>query len=266
MGLKTIIFIIVVIMLLGVACSEKSTQPEDPLDRFIAGVSFGADTLITDMTDPLIVSFITLMDQESVQGAFSCQPEFGFSPHWTIQTFYDPNNPDIIPDRHQFYLFTELPFMPNTTYSCTIDTTAASNAGERLPIPFEFQFTTSPPMLMGIEAKYDGVDTNNSFPLAIKLAFNTAMDLSTLQRPFTIDPGFEYELYGISRIKHLFEYRIKSSLTAESHYEIAFSGEIYDVWGNLVDTDTSLDFDTGPVEVIYHFPNPYFNVKSKRPI
>jgi hypothetical protein len=266
MGQKLLIIIFITALLLGAACSKKSTQPEDPLDRFIAGVSFGSDTLITDMTDPLIISFITIMDRESVENAFSSDPQFGYSPHWALETHFDPNDPDVVADNLRFYLYPDLPFIPNTIYTCSIDTTATDEKSENLPVPFEFEFTTAPTMLMDISPKYDGVDPDNSFPQAIRLSFNTAIDLSTIQQPFVTDPPFEYELYGVSRQKHMFEYRIRSALEAKRQYQVGFSGQIFDIWGNLVDTDTTINFDTGPVEVIYYFPNPYFNLKSKRPI
>lgn len=266
MGRKTINYILIAGLLLAAACAKKSTKPEDPLDQFLAGVSLGSDTLITDMTKPLIVSFVTLMDQGSVENAFSCTPQFEYYPHWTIETSFQPADPEVIPILLQFYLFHDTPFMPNTTYTCMIDTMALNDENENLPVQFEFQFTTAAPMLREISLEYDVLDSNRAFPIDIKLAFNTAIDISTIQQPFITDPEFEYELSGYSRQNHIFEYKIKTPIMAEHNYQIGISGDIFDIWGNRIDTDTSLQFNTGSIEVVYCFPNPHFNVKSKRPI
>ena len=266
MGHRIIIGIFLIFVVLGVSCSKKGVVPENPLDRFISGVSFGSDTLITDMTRPLIVSFITLMDQQSVENAFSCEPQFPSTPHWTLETHFNPVDPDVGTDHLQFYLFPETPFIPNTTYRCVIDTTAKDVNDVNLPVPFEFEFTTAPSMLRSIKIIYDQVDSHDCFPIAIRLSFNTSIDLSNAGQPFTVDPPFEYKLNGISREKHLLEYKIMTPLKARTHYQVQFSGEISDAWGNRIDTDTSLAFDTGPVELIYYYPHPGLKLKSTSPI
>jgi hypothetical protein len=265
MNLKPIILILI-ILALAISCSESPTGPDDPLDRFIASVSLGSDTLITNLTEPIVINFRLDMDRQSVEEAFSAEPAFNYAVHWTTFPICNPNDPTCYPEFYIFYIYPEEPFLPNTNYHCMIDSSAHDIIGDHLPRPFEFEFTTETSKLLRITAEYDGVDTLDAFPRAIKLWFNNSIDLATVQEPFTANPSFDYELYGISDKKNVFEYRITSPLQSRAEYQIIIDAEIFDTHENQVLTEIDGSFSTGKLAVIYYYPNPSVNLKDTYPI
>ncbi|HDS00527.1 MAG TPA: hypothetical protein ENO22_12455 [candidate division Zixibacteria bacterium] len=265
MNLKSIILVLF-ISGLGISCSKSPTGPDDPLDRFIAGVSLGSDTLITNLTEPIVISFHLNMDRQSVEEAFSSEPAFDYDVHWTTFPICNPNDSTCYPKFYMFYIYPQEPFLPNTTYSCMIDSSAHDIIGDHLPRPYEFQFTTESSRLLRITPEYDGVDTLDAFPRAIKLWFNNSIDLSTIQEPFTASPSFDYELYGISDKKNVFEYRITSPLRSQSEYQIVIDAEIFDIHENRVLTEIDGGFSTGKLAIVYFYPNPGVNLKDTYPI
>ncbi|MBD3218294.1 MAG: hypothetical protein GF310_08460 [candidate division Zixibacteria bacterium] len=265
MHLRSIILIIF-LTALGLSCSDNSTGPDDPLDRFIASVSLGSDTLITDLTKPLVINFNLNMDKQSVEKAFSTDPALDYTTHWSTFPVCNPNDSTCYPEFYIFYVYPEEPFLPNTTYQCMIDSSAHDVTDKHLPIPYEFEFTTDASRLMRITAEYDGVDTSNAFPRAVKLWFNNSIDLSTIEQPFTPNPLFDYELYGVSEQKNVFEYRITSPLKSQTEYQIQVDTDIFDTHENPVTTETDTTFTTGSLAVIYFYPNPQVNLKDTYPI
>ena len=261
--LKIFIFLI---MALGLACTETSTGPEDPFERFIASVSLGSDTLITDMTKPLVIYFHLDMDRKSVEEALSTVPAFEYDIHWTTFPVCNENDSTCYPEFYVFYVYPHEPLLPNTTYHCAIDSSAHDITGDHLPRPYEFEFTTESTRLLQIIPEYDGVDTACEFPRAIKLRFNYPIDLAAAQQPFTAAPSFDYEFYGTSAHKHIFDYRITAPLQTETEYLIKVNAQLFDIQGNMVNTEIDTSFTTGRIRIIYHYPNPDIVLKDTYPI
>jgi len=244
--------IIVVLALYG--CSDLQGPIEEE-DEFVAKVSFGSDSLITSLTKPLIIYFKRDMNRQSVQQAFISDPEFDYTPHWTINPLCDPADPRCKPDYYLFYLYPDQPYRSDTTYHCFLDTTTYDADGERLPERYDFEFTTDSARLLSIEAKSDLIGEDNVFPKSLVLWFNTSMELSYLETPLTALPEIQYELYEISNQGNIFEYRITQPLHARTEYLVQINADIRDIWGKPAAGIREIAFVTDPVRVIYYYPN-----------
>lgn len=253
-----------IIVILSVAlcgCSDLQGPLEEE-DVFVAKVSFGSDSLITSLIKPLIIYFKHDMNRQSVGQAFISDPEFDYTPHWTIDPLCDPADPGCKPDYYMFYLYPDQPYRSDTSYHCFLDTTAYDVDGERLPKRFEFDFCTDSARLVEIEAKSDLIGRDNVFPKSLVLWFNTSMELSYLETPLTPLPEIEYELYEISTQGNIFEYRITKPLHAQTEYLVRVNADIHDIWSKPAAGIREITFVTDPVRVIYHYPNPQSILKD----
>ncbi len=267
--MKYFIIIIFLIILAGImACSDSPTAPEiDPFDEFIGRVSHGPDTLIVDMTQPLIISFRKQMNHQSVEEALTITPQFEHEIHWTTFPICSPGDSLCQPIYYQIYLYPDQPFTPGTTYHGTIDSTAfLAEDTVYLPGQYEFEFTTQDARLLSLATVNDPVDSAAAFPTGIRLRFNTDIDPAYMAGPLHGLGQVEYELSKIERQSTIFEYKLVDALRAETDYTVSVDGDIFDQWGNTVTTDQEVTFRTGKIELIYHFPNPDFPLKHDRPI
>jgi Bacterial Ig-like domain len=264
--MRVLTFGIVILLLIITGCGESPVKVIDPLDAIIAGVSFGSDSAIVLMTQPLIISFHLDMVHQSVEDALTFDPAFSYRAHWT--TFPPCNSSDIgcYPDFYQIYLYPDTSYCPNTTYTCRLDSTAISIINIKLPHPFEFEFTTDLTRLIKIEALNDMIDSTSVFPLAIRLGFNSTMELNSMAEPFISRPEFDYELYSVSNNHTIFEYRITSALRTETSYIVEADNDLYDVYDNIAVDSKETSFTTDPVEVLYYYPNTGTNLKHRKPI
>jgi hypothetical protein len=253
--------IIGILCLAQCGCSDLQ-GPIKEEDGFVAKVSFGSDSLITSLTRPLIIYFKHDMDRQSVQLGFISNPEFDYTPHWTIDPLCDPADPRCKPDYYLFYLYPDQPYRSDTTYYCILDTTVHGTDGEALPERYEFEFTTDSARLLEIEAKSDLIGERNIFPKSLVLWFNTSMELSYLEAPLNALPEIEYDLYEISNQGNIFEYRITQPLHAETEYLVRVNADIRDIWGKPAAGIREIAFVTDPVRVVYHYPNPQSILKD----
>jgi len=247
-------------------CNESPVEVVDPLDEILAGISFGSDSVIVDMTEPLIISFHLDMIEQSVENALTIDPSFSYQTHWTTYPPCNSSNISCYPDFYQIYLYPQKSFCPNTTYSCKIDSSAISITNIKLPRPYEFEFTTDSTRLIKLEALNDLIDNTNVFPIAIRLGFNSAMEISSMENPFSSSPHFDYELYSISSDHNSFEYRITSPLRTETDYIVETKDILNDVYGNISTDNKQIVFTTDPVKLLYYYPNTTTNLKHRKPI
>lgn len=251
--MRHIFLIIFIPALILCGCSDlQGPIEEEP--EFVVKVSFGSDSPITSLTQPLIIYFKHDMDRQSAQQAFISDPEFDYTAHWTTDPLCDPAQPGCDP-LYLFYLYPDPPFRSDTTYHCVLDTVAYAINGERLLEFYEFEFSTDSARLLEFEAKSELIGEDNVFPKSLVLWFNTSMELSYLETPLTSQPEIEYELYESSSKANMFEYRITVPLQAETEYYVQASAEICDIWGKPAAGNRQITFITDPVRVIYHYPN-----------
>ena len=257
----------VIILLFISGCTDKLIEPVDPLAFVIGQISFGPDSLIVDISQPLIISFLREMDQASVERSLSFEPEFEYRVHWTTDPHCNSSDPNCIPRYYQIYIYPENSFRTNQSYRGMIDTTAFDFDSNYLPIPYQFEFTTDSARLMKFTYISPNIDDNGVFPQIINLYFNAAVDTRTLQKPFMTDPHFEYELVDSSNYNSVLEYKITSPLRSETEYTLQISDPgIQDFYGNPISGQTQSGFTTDPIKVIYYYPNPDFKLKHDRPI
>ena len=256
-----------IILLLICGCSKKSTGPDDPLAKIIGQISFGADTLITDINQPLIISFWEEMDQPSVERGLSFEPQFEYTTHWTTYPHCNESDPKCYPKYYQLYIYPENSFQTNLHYSGMIDTTAFDSDSFYLPRQYHFEFTTAFARLKDMKFIALEVDSQGGFPELINLHFNARMDSRTLQQPLTTTPQFEYKLSDSSNYNSVFQYRITSPLRAQTTYSVVLNdATIKDYYGNPLENRGEAQFTTDSIRVIYHFPNPDFLLKHDHPI
>ena len=264
--MRKLIIIGAIILLIVCGCSKKSSGPDDSLANIIGQISFGADTLITNITLPLIISFREDMDHPSVERSLSFDPQFEYTAHWTTYPHCNQSDPNCHPKYYQLYIFPENSFRTNTFYQGMIDTTAFDSDSFYLPRQYQFEFTTGPARFIDMDFISLEVDSQGGFPQLLNLRFNARMDIQTLQQPLTAVPEFEYKLSDSSNFNSVLQYKITSSLRAQTTYTVQLNhSAIKDFYGNPIENQGQAEFTTDSIRVIYHFPNQDFPLKDNRP-
>ena len=133
----------------------------------------GSDGIGVDA--PLTITFDRLMDTAAAAGAVSIDPPTGVRPTWSgpaLTLAFDP------------LLF-------GTTYTVTVDTTAADTDGSRLPTPFTTTFTT---VAAGLEVRdtlpADGA-AGTSVRTPIAVVFDGPVDPETVDGALEITPPID---------------------------------------------------------------------------
>ena len=220
------------------------------------------------------VTFTRPMDRESVEAAFSTEPEsegiffwgqytteprdYYFVDEWDSRGGYDPGA--IITTYSKISSFTysmaQKDSYVDTTYQVSLSTAAMDTAGNKLRFPLEFSFSTiqSSSTLNGIQTNpYHGdVDVDLINHNGIRMIFPRNMDQPSTERAISIKP--EGEVIFIWPDYNELTIYTGGVFRAETTYEIEVDETAKDLDGNLMQHPFSFSFTTAPVGIRSSYP------------
>jgi hypothetical protein len=220
------------------------------------------------------VTFTRPMDRESVEAAFSTEPESEGMFFWG-QFTTEPRWYYFVEDRNSYagfdpeatittyskissftYSMAQKDSYVDTTYHVTLSTAAQDTAGNTLRFPLEFSFSTiqSSSTLNGIQTNpYHGdVDVDLINHNGIQMIFPRNMDQPSTERAISIEP--EGEVIFIWPDYNELTIYTGGVFRAETVYEIEVDETAKDLDGNLMQHPFSFSFTTAPVGIRSSYP------------
>jgi hypothetical protein len=220
------------------------------------------------------VSFTRPMDRESVEAAFSTEPESEGIFFWGQYTT-EPRRSLFVEDRNSYagydpgaiittyskvssftYSMAQKDSYVDTPYQVILSTAAEDTAGNHLRFPLEFSFSTiqSSSTLNGIQTNpYHGdVDVELINHSGIQLIFPRNMDQPSTERAISVKPGGD-EIFIWPNYNELTIYT-GGVFRSETTYEIEVNETAKDLDGNLMQHPFSFSFTTAPVGIRNIYP------------
>jgi hypothetical protein len=148
------------------------------------------------------------------------------------------------PERMEFHPWSFL--ATSETYVVTIDTTARSDQGERMPDPYQFSFTTQPIRIESTKPHHK--ETWVSPGTSVAIIFNTDMDMESVNSAFQmVDSGLNqvsgtFMWYSPSQL----QFRPESVLAFDETYTITIGTDAMDLQGHNMKNPFSFWFKTYP--------------------
>jgi len=220
------------------------------------------------------VTFTRPMDRESVEAAFSTEPEsegiffwgqytteprlYYFVNEWDSRAGYDPGA--IITTYSKISSFTysmaQKDSYVDTTYQVTLSTAAKDTADNQLRFPLEFSFSTiqSSSTLNGIQTSPCHGDVNVELinHNGIQLTFPRNMDQSSTEAAISIEP--EGDVIFIWPAYNSLTIYTGGIFKAETTYDIEVDETAKDLDGNPMQHPFSFSFTTAPVSIRSTYP------------
>jgi hypothetical protein len=220
------------------------------------------------------VTFTRPMDRESVEAAFSTEPESEGIFFWGQYTT-EPREYLFVEDRNSYagydpgaiittyskissftYSMAQKDSYVDTTYHVSLSKAAMDTSGNHLRFPLEFSFSTiqSSSTINGIQTSpYHGdVEVDLINHTGIQLLFPRNMDPSSTERAITVRPRGD-EIFIWPNYNELIIYT-GGVFRAETTYEIAVDETAMDLDGNLMQHPFSFSFTTAPVGIRNVYP------------
>jgi hypothetical protein len=220
------------------------------------------------------VTFTHPMDRESVEAAFSTEPESEGIFFWGQYTT-EPRDYYFVEDRNSYagydpgaiittyskvssftYSMAQKDSYVDTTYHVTLSTAAEDTAGNPLRFPLEFSFSTiqSSSTINGIQTDpfHGDVEVELIDHNGIQLIFPRNMDQPSTERAISIKP--EGEVIFIWPNYNQLTIYTGGIFQAETTYEIEVDETAKDLDGNLMQHPFSFSFTTAPIGIHSSYP------------
>ncbi|UCB52957.1 MAG: Ig-like domain-containing protein [Candidatus Zixiibacteriota bacterium] len=180
------------------------------------------------------------MNTESVEGAFSLEPDVEGDFYWYLS------------GRPPSYYYSELQFTPrtlyasNTTYQVTVDTAASDDEGTRLSEPYRFSFTTEQ-----IAVSYTiplHRETWVSPTTGVSITFNTQMDIESVILAFKMVDSQLNDVTGEFFTSHAttISFVLDSPLAGGGTYTVTIDTNAKDLYGGSLPEPYIFWFTTRP--------------------
>ncbi len=151
-------------------------------------------------------------------------------------------------DENYISLYTGGPFLSDTLITVTVDSTAKDKDGVKLGHRFTFSFRTAP---VRLEYSYpNNGELYVSTGRTIQMNFNTYINLSSIQKGFSISPALSgtlnYYTSGTYDSPSQIMFTPNTSMQANTKYTVTLSDSVKDIYGIRMKTAESFSFITRP--------------------
>jgi uncharacterized protein YfaS (alpha-2-macroglobulin family) len=187
-----------------------------------------------DVQDPLVLAFDQPMDEESVQNAFSIEPDVGGSFDWTTGRvlIFEPDKP----------------WQRESIYHVTVETSAKSQEGLPLREDVAFRFITTG--YLEVTQVQPSPDTTEVDPDgAVTVMFNrpvvplvSVSDMADLPHPLAFDPPVEGQGEWVNTSIYL--WRPDDGFQASTAYQVTVQAGLQDTTGGELAEDYVWSFTT----------------------
>lgn len=190
------------------------------------------------VTDRIRITFRTKMNQGSVEGAFHVEPKIEGDFSWNYGS------------RSALEFVPRDPFMTNTTYQVTVDTTASDADGIKLSKPYRFSFTTEPIRIVSTFPRHK--ETWVSPTTAVTITFNTSMNRESVISAFKMVDSQMKAIDGdyYWSTQQYLSFRPYSALTANEKYTVTIDTNASDISGGKLTELYQFYFTTEPIRIL----------------
>ncbi len=182
----------------------------------------------------ITMKFPRRMDRASTEAAISVTPNINKVFLWG--------------EENQISLYTGGPFLSDTLITVTVDSSAKDKDGIKLGHQFTFSFRTAP---VSLEYSYPRNGDIYVVPnQVIQMNFNTYVNLSSMQKGFSISPALtgtlNYYTSGTYDSPSQVMFTPNTSMQPNTKYTVTLSDSVKDIYGMRMKTPQSFSFITRP--------------------
>ncbi len=191
------------------------------------------------LTAPIQIQFSSLMDHNSVEHSFSLNPAVNGRFAW-----------EIVAGQSKLSFYPDDQYHSNYAYEMKITTDAKTSYGDSLSFYFESYFKTE-----GVEVTSTIPETGATFvspQTGLYINFNSRMDRQSVEQSFTITPPKmgDFKWFDSRRIC----FQPGSYLASKTAYIITISSIAKDIYNNLLEQETTVNFETEPLKITASYP------------
>lgn len=210
--------------------SFSTIQSSTTQNAILSSPSHGDIDVDLIQSQGIYITFPRNMDAESTEAAVEFKPQTEVIYLW--------------PSPNQLTIYTGGVLMAETMYEITLDSTAKDADGVKLGVPFNFSFETASVNVIWSSPQNGEVFVDESDD--IRFSFNTYMQLSSVQRAFTIDPPVSGTLDWYSNSKTRMEFNPSGDLQPNTKYTVTIGAAAKDLNGTPLKEPYVISFVTRP--------------------
>ncbi len=185
------------------------------------------------------IQFATLMDHHSVERSFTLTPQTTGLFSWQI-----------INGRSHLAFSPDDQYRSETAYTFGLTTEARTSDGKNLPFDFTSNFTTEGVRVITTIPENDASFVSPQTDIFIN--FNSRMDRSSVEQNFVIQPTKIGNFKWLDSRRFIFQ--PGSYLASSTRYTVLVGSEAKDIFGNFLQPQATIVFQTEPLRINYNFP------------